>query len=493
MKKSMADPFPCPRVRPAVIERPEFPAGGWRAKWVVAVFLMLAAISLRLPGIFTDLWLDEIWSLRVARGLRSCGEVFAAVHHEINHHLNTLWIMAAGADASAPALRALPLTMGVLSIPVFAGLCAAAGRRAGWIGGCLCAGSYLHVLYSSELRGYAGVVLAALLTLLLLRRMPARPGAGRIAAFGAVQTAGLLCHLMFLSVMLASLAHASAVLRGRWSGWRDAARFLSPHAPGWVAAVVLYLVDVRFLVNGGGSAARSLVDSFGTALAWTLDAGGFGGNVTFIAFLATAFAAHAGWRRVAERDVPEAVFLAGVTLFFPVALVMYRSSDAVYPRHFLVSSVFLLLLVSVALDAWWSAGGLRRLLAAALLGGYGICGGFGLATFYRLGRGDSSGMVRYLAEHGSGDIVTVAGEQDLRVLETLRFHAPRIEGRRELRYFMQGQWPVEGAEFIVFSKETTESAEGREVIHAGPVSYRLEKVFAAAPLAGLHWLVYRRI
>ena len=209
--------------------------------------------------------------------------------------------------------------------------------------------------------------------------------------------------------------------------------------------------------------------------------------------VAPAQAALIRWRIVAGRDRAEAAFLAGVTLLFPVALIMHRGSDAVYPRHFLIASVFLLMLVVVALDSWWASGGPRRLAAVLILAAYGVCGGLELADFYRLGRGDTSGMVRYLAEHGHGDVVTVAGEQDLRVLEALRFYAPRIESRRELRYFMQGQWPAEGAEFVVFTREASGPAGGLEVVHAGPLSYRLERTFPAAPLAGLHWLVYRRI
>ena len=52
--------------------------------------LVLVATALRLPGLFTDFWLDEIWTLKIVLGIDSGWDIFSEVRHSNNHHLNTL-------------------------------------------------------------------------------------------------------------------------------------------------------------------------------------------------------------------------------------------------------------------------------------------------------------------------------------------------------------------------------------------------------------------
>ena len=57
--------------------------------------LLALALALRVPGLFTDLWLDEIWTLDIVRRMDSAFDVFRTVRHSNNHHFNTLiryWI-----------------------------------------------------------------------------------------------------------------------------------------------------------------------------------------------------------------------------------------------------------------------------------------------------------------------------------------------------------------------------------------------------------------
>ena len=52
--------------------------------------------ALRLPPLFNDLWLDEVWTWFSARKLTSPVEVFTAIHHSNNNHLNTLFFQLLG-------------------------------------------------------------------------------------------------------------------------------------------------------------------------------------------------------------------------------------------------------------------------------------------------------------------------------------------------------------------------------------------------------------
>ena len=52
--------------------------------------LVLVATALRLPGLFTDFWLDEIWTLKIVLGIDSGWDIFSEVRHSNNHHHTTL-------------------------------------------------------------------------------------------------------------------------------------------------------------------------------------------------------------------------------------------------------------------------------------------------------------------------------------------------------------------------------------------------------------------
>jgi len=43
------------------------------------------ALAVRLPAAHHDLWLDEIWSMRMAATLSHVGDVFT-LHHDNNHY-----------------------------------------------------------------------------------------------------------------------------------------------------------------------------------------------------------------------------------------------------------------------------------------------------------------------------------------------------------------------------------------------------------------------
>ena len=88
-----------------------------------AIWLVLVALALRLPGLWTDFWLDEIWALNHVGALGSSVGVFTDIHHDSNHWLMSLWMYAAGAESAFWVYRMPSLVAGVLTVAV-AGLLA---------------------------------------------------------------------------------------------------------------------------------------------------------------------------------------------------------------------------------------------------------------------------------------------------------------------------------------------------------------------------------
>ena len=67
---------------------------GYRILWAILVL----GVLLRIPGSFTPLWLDEIWSLARVHELGSASAVFTDFRHSNNHHLLSLWFLLVGED-----------------------------------------------------------------------------------------------------------------------------------------------------------------------------------------------------------------------------------------------------------------------------------------------------------------------------------------------------------------------------------------------------------
>jgi hypothetical protein len=82
--------------------------------------ILAAATALRVRGGWNDLWLDEIWSLELAREVRAPLDVFLRFHHEINHYLNTLWLWLADGTADGFLYRVPSLVAGVGAVAIAA-------------------------------------------------------------------------------------------------------------------------------------------------------------------------------------------------------------------------------------------------------------------------------------------------------------------------------------------------------------------------------------
>ena len=63
---------------------------------MLATALVALAAALRIPGLLTDFWLDEVWSLEMALAIDSPLQVFTAIRTFNNHHLNSLLLFVIG-------------------------------------------------------------------------------------------------------------------------------------------------------------------------------------------------------------------------------------------------------------------------------------------------------------------------------------------------------------------------------------------------------------
>src|SRR5215469_11679415 len=134
-----------------------------RSWWAAVGALALAGFILRVRAAQGGLWTDEAWSMIYAAKARDPIGVFLRINHDNNHHLNSLWLQAIGPAASPLLARVPAIVAGTLAIPVAASLFGRRSKAAGIVAALLFAIAPTFVAFGSEARGYAMMLLAALL------------------------------------------------------------------------------------------------------------------------------------------------------------------------------------------------------------------------------------------------------------------------------------------------------------------------------------------
>jgi mannosyltransferase len=383
--------------------------------WLLAgILVCLLGFAIRLHNLGEDsLWLDEIFTVRIAR--EGIGEALAPQrdHPPLNYLLTALAIRALG--ESEFAARVPPLMAGTLALPLLMVL----GRslrqsQAGWWAALLLAVSPLHLKYTQEARHYALLMSVALLSYILLFRALRQPGRRRWLAYGAVTALGLYSHYGALVVVATQLVLLAPWL---WQQWRTGRRHLlrGPVEAGLIA-VLLYLpwLPQLFLALGANTGTGAIVDTGGAATPadWA--------SVLFSSFgmyygrrpwllLALSLLGMLIWLiQGRRRDLVRVL----VSLLLPLALIItFPISRGAFARYVIYLLPFYLLLAAVppaALAGRLAAYGRGPFLVASLAGALAVSllGWQPVQNEYAFVQEDWRAVITYLEQQAqSGDIL----------------------------------------------------------------------------------------
>jgi hypothetical protein len=342
--------------------------------WGAVCALALAGLALRIAAAQGGLWTDEAWSVIYAAQARDAAGVFLRINHDNNHHPYSLWLQAIGPGASPLLARVPAIAAGTMTIVVAALFAARRSRTAGLVAALVFAVAPTLVIFGSEARGYAMMLLASLMVLLLVGdALDGRRAAGASAWLAALAVFGMFSHMtMAAPVAVAALwfyLERRTVLDPR-AALSDTARLMGPALVA-TAAVVLFVFTAAILSPTGmrlGGYEPFSLRHYAAALndlaSWTV---GFGGPWPWVAPLVLGAAALAiGVARPAWLG-SRARLYALLILAVPVGAGLLRAGNTSFARYYLASALVLLLLVSD-----WIARGLAarppvRACAAAVL------------------------------------------------------------------------------------------------------------------------------
>lgn len=494
---SMPDPLPSPSAAVAPLST--------TIRRVSLVILIVAA-ALRLPGLWTDFWMDEIWSWFLiweyngkAR-VNGIEGILTGIHHDNNNYLHTMYLYLCGPEASVVVYR-LPAFFAGLTIVWLGRVLVARWTQlrdsrdvlAVLFGMGLLATSEVEVIYSSEARGYALAGCAALGAQWALGRWLQTNRWPAVLGYALFACAGFLSHLSFLPVFLAQAVWGVAAVF--WSRELASSRYrlmgkllLAFGIPalmvGW-----LWVVDLSRIKSGGGPqlspwsvTSSTLAMPFGISLPEEY-------NLPLALMFAVLLVL--GLWSLRRAPMLEIVALISLIVIAPTVMFGMAPKGLVYPRHFLVSLTVLIPAAGVGLAHLLTADW-RGLRLAGVLIIAAWCGGNGseLIRFWSAGRGQYEAALEHISASSPDPQIRVGSDFDFRNGLVLGFYQVRVPAYQRITYVPQNYWSQIQPDWFLIQDFNRISQLPPEAQVQGR-TYVLESVYPFAGPVGWRWGAYK--
>jgi hypothetical protein len=459
------------------------------ARLIVAAAAFVGFL-LRLRGAEGDLWLDEIWTLRLISRAVSLPDIFLHTPHANNHYLNSVWLWLLGPETSPLIMRSAAVVMGALSIMAAAATTFKQGRIASVLAAALFATSYFFVHYGSEARGYAGMILCTLVAKAALDRLiEGGVGAAVWFAYASAVCIGVFFHMTMV-------APAGALACAGLARMIDEGRLRR-------GALIAVLTGLACLPGLVFFVANTLEPNFalGNIETFTFSAmaKGLGGAVRATLGLPDAFSA------AACVCVGAAVALVALSVlprsrrYFPIVAVFVLPSLHVvfgapvqyYPRFHLITALGLLLLVSEALATLLTRGPKARIVACAALALYAGMQTMALGNFFRESRGRYAEAVRFMTEKGPATYSSDGWTNEIDLVINYTAHRERaLLTRIPFENMCQNppDWFIDNT-----MPDDPGGPPDQRVLGDCARRYVQVRKFSAWGLSGFNWWLYRRV
>jgi hypothetical protein len=394
------------------------------------VAALLLALVLRLEGARGELWIDEVWTLKLLEGVSSIGGVVWGINHDNNHILNSMWLYLLGPDASTFPRRALSILFGSLSAGAAFAIGARRGMAEAFAAGILFAVAYPMVYFGSEARGYAGLILFALVAILILEREFSAP---------TQRHRVLLAAALAFAVLSQFIALAIVALLGFWTAWR-AWRATRSFRQAEQATFSTFLPTLALMLLIGAAilfgATREGFQVGNVEAAGFFGAlRGYGGLLSHLLGIPPSLPATLGlvplagalalavalWRRESNPRVP--LYVAGLA-GLPAAMIAAGLPNLDLPRYFLPSGILFLLLVADLFGEAWRQRGAARAASIIALAAILVGNAFALGNFYEHRRSHFGEALALMAENApTGRPIVYAADHDFRASTMVSFLA----------------------------------------------------------------------
>jgi len=471
---------------------------GSRGRLLLAAALLALATVLRLPGLFTDFWLDEVWSLEMALAIDSPRQVFTAIRTFNNHHLNSLLLFFIGDRylGEPPWLiyRLPALAAGIGSV-MLAGVLA--GRRsplAGWLALLLTGTSFPLIFYSSEARGYSFLVFFALLSFWLLLRYDETGLARYRYAYWVSSLLGFLSQLVYLFFFIGAMAwsylrHGRRSEEGADGEGGRAPNLVRLHDMPLIALLLLFFLDLRHS-DFGAAISYSGAEIFLSTVSMAIG-GPPGGILSYVACAAVLLVFGLELVRLRRAGSELWILFATAMLIFPLLVIFAARPRYMSPRYFLVGiALFQLLLASFLARTWQaSTKGKTAVVIVLIL----VVGGnlLSLTEFWSVGRGRYGEAIRWIADRNPD--ASVGRDDDFGARLMVEFYSEIEPNAADIRYLPGETRPNGGWDWWIERHLPNTTVPPSEISDELGTRYVLRRSYPTVWLSGVVWHLYARL
>lgn len=456
---------------------------------LVATGVTLAGLALRLLAARGELWLDEVWSLKLAIDADSILDILTMVNVDNNHLLNTIWLYVLGDSQNEMLYRLPSILAGTATALVAASLARRWGVTSMLV--VLVVMSFSHPLihYTSEARGYAVALLCAFAALTVLEKFLVYSKFTLAALFSLICVLGVLSHLLFLQVYIALLIWSVYHALRSDRPWSLLFTVLSrAHLLPLIAIAYLYVFHLRHLWIAGGPS-RDLVQVITSAASLFCGLEG-AGTIGVIALVVLAGVLMAGLYILKKLESTLSLFFVSLIVIIPAIMLVVARPEALFERYFLFNGAFLLFLGAIVLSRLLLRSGVLRWAAIAILIAFLTTNGHRTLNLIRLGRGHYRDLIRYLDAHSPSGAISVTGDQNFRHQLMIAYYARPPLIVRAVDYVGFYTLPPEGVSwFIRHSRESQAIADAQCRDRFGN-RYDLVAEYRSDVLSGYHLFLY---
>lgn len=440
-----------------------------------------------------DLWLDEIWSINIARSAETAADIFSRFHFDNNHPLNTLFLYYVQAQHAPSFYRLFAVLSGIGSV-FLVGLIARHewGEPEAFCSIALAGTSYPLLLYFSEARGYGPAMFFALLSYAVLRRNTTTLKSHRLMMYWAACVLGVLSHLTFVIVFLSNcIMHLSEAIRsGGLLRTRFGAFLLHQVPPSIILAAwsVFFAQDMG--IGGGPVYGKFDVVAEASALLLGLpETAPFQGPAVILVLAIVA----AGSLSLFRAKDTAWLFFSSALFLSPILLFVLAKPKFFYFRYFIVCFPFFYLILSYLLCRTWrlcSRYWRWLIVTMALL----LIGAQSLRVYPLLefGRGNYLAALTHILEKSPRPIVRVGSDHDFRNYMLIDFYARLIPGGRRLRYIEQSRWREEPPDWMLMHSQEVSHRPPDEFTLGPALVYQYVDQYRFSGISGWNWYLFRR-
>jgi hypothetical protein len=448
-----------------------------RAALAITAILLTAAAA-RWTGMPSELWFDEILSLRLVQPLKNINQVLWSLHTDNKHHLTWLWLWYLGPHHSEWLYRLPSFLAAVTVLPLMYRLAQKSmGSTVAWLTLVPLSFCYPLIMYSSEARGYSLAVLFAVAAFALAPGAFITKSLPIALAFSLCIILGFLSHLTFIYIYAGLLAWAATdiLYRPRWFP-------LLYHIPAALLLLLFYKLDISKIQFAGGqpTTAADVLRST-TSLMFGTPIQGYPPIITAL-FVTTL--AITGLIILARRHgLPLTTFFITALIIAPALLTATRQNPFLATRYYLVCIPFFLFLIAIAL-ATISQNPICRWLVLLLTIWLVINAAFRTSQLAVLGRGQVRQCLTQMASQSHSSPITYSSQRPIMDQFNIDYYSETISPPTT---FVEQTTPPPQWWILDLDNPFT---QGPPTIYRNGRLYTLDSIYPSDIISGLTWDLY---